>query len=238
MDYSIGFVDEDGTYSDMRNFEKIPVTKEMLAVTDTKEGKKTTLQVDENGDGRFEKVYSAKKNSTAVEVSKENQKKVLVAIGIVVLLWMILKIRAVLKRAKANRYCKYCGKKITKEMKFCGECGSPVEIQPLFFEKHAKESKGKRKVKLALIGLLLLFCVSETMIYQTASTKVYRYVCRGNYTLAEKMYDGNVKGHKISQNYLNNLLTYHEKRVKIAYQAGTVNETYLTEVQEIVKKLK
>ena len=40
MDYSIGFVDEDGTYSDMRNFEKIPVTKEMLAVTDTKEGKK------------------------------------------------------------------------------------------------------------------------------------------------------------------------------------------------------
>ena len=66
MDYSIGFVDEDGTYSDMRNFEKIPVTKEMLAVTDTKEGKKTTLQVDENGDGRFEKVYSAKKNSTAV----------------------------------------------------------------------------------------------------------------------------------------------------------------------------
>lgn len=238
MDYSIGFVDEDGTYSDMRNFEKIPVTKEMLAVTDTKEGKKTTLQVDENGDGRFEKVYSAKKNSTAVEVSKENQKKVLVAIGIVVLLWMILKARAVLKRAKSNRYCKYCGNKITKEMKFCGECGSPVEIQPLFFEKHAKESKGKRKVKLALIGLLLLFCVSETMIYQTASTKVYRYVCRGNYTLAEKMYDGSVKGHKISQNYLNNLLTYHEKRVKTAYQAGTVNETYLTEIQEIVKKLK
>ena len=131
-----------------------------------------------------------------------------------------------------------CGTEITKEMKFCGECGSPVEIQPLFFEKHAKESKGKRKVKLALIGLLLLFCVSETMIYQTASTKVYRYVCRGNYTLAEKMYDGNVKGHKISQNYLNNLLTYHEKRVKTAYQAGTVNETYLTEIQEIVKKLK
>ena len=52
------------------------------------------------------------------------------------------------------------------------------------------------------------------------------------------MYDGNVKGHKISQNYLNNLLTYHEKRVKTAYQAGTVNETYLTEIQEIVKKLK
>ena len=52
------------------------------------------------------------------------------------------------------------------------------------------------------------------------------------------MYDGSVKGHKISQNYLNNLLTYHEKRVKTAYQAGTVNETYLTEVQEIVKKLK
>lgn len=74
MDYSIGFVDEDGTYSDMRNFEKIPVTKEMLAVTDTKEGKKTTLQVDENGDGRFEKVYSAKKNSTAVEVSKKIRK--------------------------------------------------------------------------------------------------------------------------------------------------------------------
>ena len=88
------------------------------------------------------------------------------------------------------------------------------------------------------MGLLLLFCVSETMIYQTASTKVYRYVCRGNYTLAEKMYNESVKGHKISQNYLNNLLTYHEQRVKTAYQAGTVNETYLTEVQEIVKKLK
>ncbi len=238
MDYSIGFVDEDGSYSDMRNFEKIPVTKKMLAVTNTKEGKKTTLQVDENGDGRFEKVYSAKKNSTAVEVSKENQKKVLSVIGIVVLLWMLLKIRAVLKRAKSNRYCKYCGKRITKEMKFCGECGSPVEIQPLFFEKHAKESKGKRNVKLVLIGLLLLLCVSETMIYQTASTKVYRYVCQENYTLAEKMYDGNVKGHKISQNYLNSLLNYHEKRVKTAYQAGTVNEAYLTEVQEIVKKLK
>lgn len=238
MDYSIGFVDEDGTYSDMRNFEKIPVTKEMLAVTNTKEGKKTTLQVDENGDGHFEKVYSAKKNSTAVEVSKENQKKVLSAIGMVVLLWMLLKIRTILKRAKSNRYCKYCGKKITKEMKFCGECGSPVEIQPLFFEKHAKESKGKRNAKLVLIGILLLLCVSETMIYQTASTKVYRYVCQENYTLAEKMYDGNIKGHKISQNYLNSLLNYHEKRVKTAYQAGMVDEAYLTEVQEIVKKLK
>lgn len=181
---------------------------------------------------------TVQKDGEVLRSEKENQKKVLVAIGIVVLLWMILKARAVLKRAKSNRYCKYCGNKITKEMKFCGECGSPVEIQPLFFEKHAKESKGKRKVKLALIGLLLLFCVSETMIYQTASTKVYRYVCWGNYTLAEKMYDGNVKGHKISQNYLNNLLTYHEKRVKTAYQAGTVNETYLTEIQEIVKKLK
>ncbi len=238
MDYSIGFVDEDGTYSDMRNFEKIPVTKEMLAVTNTKEGKKTTLQVDENGDGHFEKVYSAKKNSTAVEVSKENQKKVLSAIGMVVLLWMLLKIRTILKRAKSNRYCKYCGKKITKEMKFCGECGSPVEIQPLFFEKHAKESKGKRNAKLVLIGILLLLCVSETMIYQTASTKVYRYVCQENYTLAEKMYDGNIKGHKISQNYLNSLLNYHEKRVKTAYQVGMVDEAYLTEVQEIVKKLK
>lgn len=109
---------------------------------------------------------------------KRKSEKVLVAIGIVVLLWMISKARAVLKRAKSNRYCKYCGNKITKEMKFCGECGSRLRYSRYSLKKHAKESKGKRKVKLALMGLLLLFCVSETMIYQTASTKVYRYVCR------------------------------------------------------------
>lgn len=105
-------------------------------------------------------------------------------------------------------------------------------------KNHAKESKGKTKSKACTNRTFtVILCIGNDDL-QTASTKVYRYVCRGNYTLAEKMYDGNVKGHKISQNYLNNLLTYHEKRVKTAYQAGTVNETYLTEIQEIVKKLK
>lgn len=238
MDYSIGFVDEDGSYSDMRNFEKIPVTKEMLAVTSTKESKKTTLQLDEDGDGHFERIYRAKENSTAVEVSKDNFKRGLFVAGAVVFLWLIFKIYTAVKRAKANQYCRYCGEKVSKTMKFCGACGRPVEMRPLFFEKHPKESKGKRNAKLVIIALLLLLLGAETAIYQAAVTKVYCYVCQENYTLAKKMYEGKIKGHRISQDYLDNLLDYHKKRVKIAYQEGNVDEVYLNEMEKTVELLK
>lgn len=64
MDYTIGFMDDQEEYSDFRKFENISITEE-TAVDTVAESKATTvLNVDVDGDGKYDMKYRAKANET------------------------------------------------------------------------------------------------------------------------------------------------------------------------------
>ena len=55
MDYSVSYPDENGEYTDVRDFSGIKVTSKMKATSNTGQSDASILKVDENGDGKFEK---------------------------------------------------------------------------------------------------------------------------------------------------------------------------------------
>lgn len=62
MDYTIGFMDDDGDYSDMRRFKNIAITKNTVVDTSTEYSGETILNVDEDGDGKYDLKYRAGEN--------------------------------------------------------------------------------------------------------------------------------------------------------------------------------
>ena len=69
MNYTIGFMDEDGQYSDMREFRNIKINKNTVIDTVADTGRTTTLKVDEDGDGKYDIRYRAGENERAEEVN-------------------------------------------------------------------------------------------------------------------------------------------------------------------------
>ncbi len=59
MDYTVGFCDEDGVYTDQRTFTAIPVTETMSAYTTVAREDTTELYVDEDGDGVIDIAWRA-----------------------------------------------------------------------------------------------------------------------------------------------------------------------------------
>lgn len=62
MDYTIGFMNDDGDYTDLRRFKRIPITKQTVIDTSTERSGKTQLNVDTDGDGRYDEKYRAGEN--------------------------------------------------------------------------------------------------------------------------------------------------------------------------------
>ena len=73
MTYAIGFMDKDGEYTDHRIFKDIEITKATVIDTVAANTDKTTLKVDEDGDGEYDLIYRAEKDSRSelVDHSKE-----------------------------------------------------------------------------------------------------------------------------------------------------------------------
>lgn len=71
MDYTIGFMDDEGNYSDFRKFENVKITKNTLIDTVAATEEKSTLNIDENGDGKYDLKLSAGKNGYGEEVKIE-----------------------------------------------------------------------------------------------------------------------------------------------------------------------
>lgn len=68
MDYTIGFVDEQGAYSDMRNFENVSISPKTRAAGVAETGDVSVLRVDNDGDGNYDDIYQATANSAAQKV--------------------------------------------------------------------------------------------------------------------------------------------------------------------------
>ncbi len=59
LNYTIGFMDDNGIYSDVRRFENIRINSGSKIYTVAELTKTTIIQVDENGDGTYDSVYSS-----------------------------------------------------------------------------------------------------------------------------------------------------------------------------------
>lgn len=65
MDYTIGFMDDDGQYSDLRYFEDIRITRNTMIEATAAVSDQSVLKVDTDGDGRFDIAYRAGQNEHA-----------------------------------------------------------------------------------------------------------------------------------------------------------------------------
>lgn len=62
MNYTIGFMDENGDYSDLRNFEDIRINRSTIIDTVAANTDTTERKVDEDGDGKYDLKYRGKAN--------------------------------------------------------------------------------------------------------------------------------------------------------------------------------
>lgn len=58
MHYTTGFVDDNGQYTDLREFEDVAITASTVATANATRGSATVLKVDDDGDGRFDHTFS------------------------------------------------------------------------------------------------------------------------------------------------------------------------------------
>ena len=68
MDYTIGFMDENGDYSDFRRFENVKITKHTVIDTVAAVSDESVLNIDEDGDGKYDLRLRAEENGYGEEI--------------------------------------------------------------------------------------------------------------------------------------------------------------------------
>ena len=68
MDYTIGFMDENGNYSDFRRFENVKITKQTIIDTIATVSDESILNIDQNGDGKYDVRLRAEENGYGEEI--------------------------------------------------------------------------------------------------------------------------------------------------------------------------
>ncbi len=152
MDYTIGFMDENGTYSDMREFRNIKINRKTEINTVAAVSEMTYLKVDDDGDGKYDQIFRADKDSKAVLVESNLLPIIIIVIASLAALLIIeILIRGFLRNRVPNQklahsqqnhnpipqntaqtttntneakvFCTDCGKQLDPEAKFCKFCG-------------------------------------------------------------------------------------------------------------------
>ena len=77
MTYSIGFMNEEGTYEDVREFAAIPITPSTVVDTVAERATVTSLNVDNDGDGTYDEVLTQGGESTGATGSRGKGGKVI-----------------------------------------------------------------------------------------------------------------------------------------------------------------
>lgn len=94
MDYTIGFMDENGDYSDFRRFENIKITRRTEIDTVAAVSKESVLNIDKDGDGKYDLKLRAEENGYGEEVKSSFLIYAITAgAGVLLLLIIILIVR-------------------------------------------------------------------------------------------------------------------------------------------------
>lgn len=137
MNYTIGFMDEAGEYSDLREFNDIEISNRTQIDTVAQNVSSTTLNVDSDGDGKYDLKYKAKANSVGEIVDYSYIRHIIYIAGILtILLILYIQIKkwkrksvekAIKKKASQKRFCVHCGNMVSWDKKFCPKCGNKME---------------------------------------------------------------------------------------------------------------
>ena len=100
MDYTIGFMDEEGEYSDLREFENIKISKTTVIDTVASVSDQTILNVDEDGDGKYDIKYQAEENGYGEEIKTNIMLYVYIGVGFFILIALYIVIRKICKNIK------------------------------------------------------------------------------------------------------------------------------------------
>ena len=103
MDYTISFMNEDGEYTDQRKFRNIKITKRTEIDTVAARLSKTTLNVDEDGDGEYDIIYRAGKNGKGEIVDNSAKLNAIFITGAVAALILALIITLSIFERKKSR---------------------------------------------------------------------------------------------------------------------------------------
>ena len=90
MDYTIGFMDENGDYGDFRRFENIKITKRTKIDTVASISDESVLKIDEDGDGKYDLKLRATENGYGEEVDNSIALYVIAGGSAVLLLLIII----------------------------------------------------------------------------------------------------------------------------------------------------
>lgn len=104
MNYSIGFMDNEGEYTDLRRFNNIRITRRTVIDTVAEVSDNTILNVDEDGDGRYDIKYKADANGYGKEVNYSYIVYILLSlVGILLILISILIIKTKINKKRKAR---------------------------------------------------------------------------------------------------------------------------------------
>lgn len=131
MNYTIGFMDDKGEYSDLREFKNIKISKRTEIDTVAKRSSSTMLYVDSDGDGKYDLKYKAKANGVGEIVDYTYIWYIMCGVIVLAALLVIyVKVRRWHKKvqesrikASAKRFCVNCGSVISGDEDFCTNCG-------------------------------------------------------------------------------------------------------------------
>lgn len=121
MNYTIGFMNDDGSYDDFRTFKNIAISKTTKVDTVAKSQGDTIVNVDHDGDGKYDVRYKAGKN----EEGKEFSYTIYIYIGIAAAV-LLLGLTIYFTKFK-KRKCKNCGHLNKAGTEHCVVCGEALK---------------------------------------------------------------------------------------------------------------
>lgn len=104
MNYSIGFMDENGEYSDFRRFNDIRITRRTKIDTVAEVSDKTVLKVDKDGDGKYDVTYQASANGYGEIV--DYTYIIYIAVCLIVLVALVIFILVIKRKVSKNKTVK------------------------------------------------------------------------------------------------------------------------------------
>lgn len=223
MDYTIGFVDEEGEYSDMRTFEDIPITPSTTISTDTVSEKKTALKMDGDGDGKFERQYTAGADQMGSIAPNTKLLYICAAFLSVLLVVLAVKILVAVKRFQANRICKQCKAAVSSSAEYCGACGAVIIRKRLFLPPKAVRRKQHKAVwitKLTVIGICMVLWGGVYLLKDSAADTVFNQIRNQAYETGGRLYQVAVSDSVWNKLYLSMELEHYLVKTQQAYEAG------------------
>ena len=104
MDYTIRFMDDTGEYTDLRTFSNIKITEQTVIDTVATNSDSTILNVDENGDGKYDLKYKATENAEGELVNDTYLVYIYIAVGVFVSILIVIAIILIMKHLKSEKF--------------------------------------------------------------------------------------------------------------------------------------